>query len=125
LDIGTDNHTVTQFYAPRLFLNRVFGDDRYFDINGIPIATQRDRTRDIGLGFESYEDQNTFQVHNLVVARLGGGLEAKVPVTGAQPNDGNWHTIVGKVELNVSGGANERLSVWIDPTGVESGGTMV
>ena len=25
LDVGTDNHTVTQFYAPRLFLNRVAG----------------------------------------------------------------------------------------------------
>jgi hypothetical protein len=123
LDIGTDNHTVTQFYAPRLFLNRVGGDDRYFDINGLPIEDQRDRTQDIGLGFESFKNVNTMLIENSVVARLGAGPETKVAVTSPPPNDGNWHQIVGKLEINVAGGANERLTVWIDPTGVETGGT--
>jgi hypothetical protein len=43
--------------------------------------------------------------------------------TGAPPNDGALHTVVGKLELNVAGGTNERLTVWLDPTGVETGGT--
>ena len=39
------------------------------------------------------------------------------------PDDGNWHFLIGKLELNVAGGSNERLTVWLDPTGVETGGT--
>ena len=35
-------------------------------------------------------------------------------------NDGIFHRIVGKLEINASG-ANERLTVWMDPTGVETG----
>jgi hypothetical protein len=123
LEIGTDNGAFTQFYAPRLFLNRVFGDDRYFDINGIALPTQRDRTQDIALGFESFKNINTSMVENMVVARLGAGLEVKAPVTSMPPNDGNWHVIVGKLELNAAG-ANERLTVWINPTGVETGGVV-
>lgn len=34
-------------------------------------------------------------------------------------NDGQYHRIVGKVEINANG-ASERLSAWIDPTGVET-----
>ena len=34
-------------------------------------------------------------------------------------NDGLFHQLVGKLEINASG-ANERLTVWIDPTGVET-----
>jgi hypothetical protein len=125
LFIGTDGQTVPQFYAPRLFLNRVEGDDRYYDINGIILPAQRDRTLDIALGFESFKNINTQTTQNMVVARLGGGTEAKATVVGAPPSDGNWHSIVGKLELNISGGANERLTVWFDPSGVESGGTSV
>jgi hypothetical protein len=45
-------------------------------------------------------------------------------VVGASPpDDGNWHTLIGKLQINAVG-ANERLSVWVDPTGVETGGTM-
>jgi hypothetical protein len=118
LEIGTDNMTVPQFYAPRLFLNRVDGDDRLLDINGLPLEPQRDRTQDIALGFEG----------NMVVARLGAdvdgnAVEVKTVVGSNAPDDGNWHQFVGKLELNVAGGANERLTVWIDPTGVETGGT--
>lgn len=114
LEIGTDGGTVPQFYAPRLFLNRVAGDDRFVDINGEPIDPQRDRTQDIALGIEQ----------NQVVARLGDVDEAKTEVSTNPPDDGEWHTLIGKLQLNVDGGANERLSVWIDPTGVETGGTM-
>ncbi len=124
LDIGSDGGTVPQFYAPRLFLNRVGGDDRYFDINNIPLPTQRDRTQDIAVGIESFRNVNTLSIENMIVARLGAGPEAKTTVVAAPPSDGNWHTVVGKLELNVSGGANERLTVWLDATGVESGGTM-
>ena len=114
LNIGTDGGTAAQFYAPRLFLNRIFGDDRDADADGIPLDPQRDRTQDVGLGLQG----------NMVVARLGAGPEMMTPVLASPPDDGNWHTIVGKLEVNVGGGANERLSVWIDPTGVETGGTM-
>jgi hypothetical protein len=31
--------------------------------------------------------------------------------------------VIGKLELNIAGGTNERLTVWLDPTGVETGGT--
>jgi hypothetical protein len=125
LDIGTDGQTVPQFYAPRLFLNRIGGDDRFFDINdpNVPLMPQRDRTQDIGLGVESFRNVNTGLVQDEVVARLGAG-EVRTLIPAAPPSDGNWHTLVGKLELNVEGGANERLTVWIDPTGVETGGTM-
>ncbi|HEY3393537.1 MAG TPA: LamG-like jellyroll fold domain-containing protein [Lacipirellulaceae bacterium] len=93
---------VPQFYAPRLFLNRVAGNDN----------VERDRTQDIAVGFSD----------NSVVARLGDGAEAMTAATGAPPNDGQWHTVIGKLELNASG-TNERLTVWLDPTGVETGGT--
>lgn len=36
---------------------------------------------------------------------------------------GQTYQIVGKLEFNVSG-ANERLTIWIDPTDVETGGTV-
>jgi hypothetical protein len=113
LAIGTDGGTAPQFYAPRLFLNRVAGDDRDTDVDGIPIDPQRDRTQDVAIGFQE----------NMVVARLGADPEIMTAVPVAPPDDGNWHTVIGKLELNVSGGANERLTVWIDPTGVETGGT--
>lgn len=113
LAIGTDGGTVPQFYAPRLFLNRIAGDDRDTDSDGIPLDPQRDRTQDVGLGFED----------NMLVARLGTAGEVKMVVPTSAPNDGNWHTIVGKFEVNAVG-ANERLTVWINPTGVESGGAM-
>lgn len=127
LDIGSDGRAVPQFYAPRLFLNRVAGDDRYFDAGNptVPITPQRDRTQDIAVGVESYRNVTTQMIDNMVVARLGDGLETRTMVVAAPPSDGNWHTVIGKLELNVSGGANERLSVWLDPTGVETGGTMV
>jgi hypothetical protein len=112
LAIGTDGGTAVQFYSPRLFLNRIFGDDRDTDGDGVPLDPQRDRTQDVGLGFEN----------DMLVARLGAGAEVKIPVPAGLPNDGNWHTIVGKFEVNAAG-TNERLSVWIDPTGVETGGT--
>jgi hypothetical protein len=125
LDIGSDGRTVPQFYSPRLFLNRIGGDDRYVDINNNePGVQQRDRTQDIALGIESFRNFNTQAIDNFVVARLGAGQEARMAVAAAPPGDGNWHSLVGKLELNVSGGANERLTVWIDPTGVETGGTM-
>lgn len=114
LEIGTDGGTIPQFYAPRLFLNRIAGDDRILDINGIPLDPQRDRTQDIALGIEG----------NQVVARLGAGDEVKTVVATSPPDNGQWHTLIGKLEINVGGGANERLSVWINPTGVETGGTM-
>jgi len=113
LEIGTDGGTMPQFYAPRLFLNRIFGDDRDTDINGIPIDPQRDRTQDIGLGIQE----------NMVVARLGAAPETMTVVSVAPPDNGNWHTLIGKLELNIDGGNNERLTVWLDPTGVETGGT--
>jgi hypothetical protein len=97
----------TLTHTPRLFLNRIFGDDRD------SIAVQRDRTQDIAVGIND----------DAVVARLGDGPEAFTVPTGARPNDGNWHSVIGKLELNVAGGANERLTVWLDPTGVETGGT--
>jgi hypothetical protein len=125
LDIGSDGRTVPQFYSPRLFLNRVPGDDRYVDIDpNMPDTQQRDRTQDIAVGIESFRNINTLAIDNFVVARLGAGLEMRAPVTTAPPSDGNWHTVVGKLEVNVAGGANERLSVWFDPTGVETGGAM-
>jgi hypothetical protein len=125
LDIGSDGRTVPQFYAPRLFLNRVGGDDRYVDVDpNTPELDQRDRTQDIALGIESFRNFNTQAIDNFVVARLGAGQEAKMTVAAAPPSDGNWHTLVGKLEVNVAGGANERLTVWIDPTGVETGGAM-
>jgi hypothetical protein len=124
LDIGSDGRTVPQFYAPRLFLNRVAGDDRYVDINATePDVQQRNRTQDIGLGIESFRNINTQAIDNFVVARLGAGPEVRATVATAPPSDGNWHTVVGKLEVNAAG-ANERLTVWFDPTGVESGGAM-
>jgi hypothetical protein len=125
LAIGTDGGTIPQFYAPRLFLNRVAGDDRYYDINNIILPTQRDRTQDIALGIESFKNINTQTIESRFVARLGGGAEVKPGTVGAPVNDGNWHTLIGKLELNVSGGANERLTVWMDPTGVETGSNSV
>jgi hypothetical protein len=125
LDIGSDGGTVPQFYAPRLFLNRIGGDDRYVDIDpNMPDTQQRDRTQDIALGIESFRNAATQSIDSFVVARLGAGQEAKTAVAMAPPSDGNWHTLIGKLEVNASGGANERLTVWIDPTGVETGGTM-
>lgn len=102
---------IPQFYAPRLFLNRIRGEDR---LTAVP---QRDRSKDIALGFEE----------NNVIARLGAsgqnqGNEVHVPVAANAPDDGNWHFIIGKLEVNAVGN-NERLTVWIDPTGVETGGT--
>jgi hypothetical protein len=124
LDIGSDGRTVPQFYAPRLFLNRAPGNDNYTDIDTTtPEIDQRDRTQDIGLGIESFRNGNTQAIDNFVVARLGAGMEVKTPIAMAPPSDGEWHTLVGKLEVNVAG-ANERLSVWFDPTGVETGGTM-
>jgi hypothetical protein len=125
LDIGSDGRTVPQFYAPRLFLNRVGGNDNYIDLsNSMPGVQQRDRTQDIAVGIESFKNLNTQAIENFVVARLGSGPEMRTMVTTAPPSDGNWHTVVGKLELNVSGGMNERLTVWYDPTGVEMGGTV-
>jgi Concanavalin A-like lectin/glucanases superfamily/PEP-CTERM motif len=134
LNIGTDGGTVGQFYSPRLFLNRVAGDDRIFDISGVPITpeNQRDRSQDIALGIQvAVNLQDPQQNVNTVVARLGAdennmAVEAMTPVTTNPPNNGNFHTVIGKLELNVAGdmGTDERLTVWFDPTGVESGGTM-
>ena len=38
-------------------------------------------------------------------------------------NDGLFHTVIGKLEINADG-ANERLTVWLDPTGAETGPNM-
>ncbi len=35
-------------------------------------------------------------------------------------NDGEFHQLIGKLEINAEG-ANERLTVWLDPVGVEAG----
>jgi hypothetical protein len=102
-----DIDPVPQFYAPRLFLNRIFGDDR--DTSD----PQRDRTQDIAIGFQE----------DMVIARLGAGPETQTVAPVGAPDDGNWHTVIGKLELNVSGGVDERLTVWLDPTGTETGGT--
>jgi hypothetical protein len=58
-----------------------------------------------------------------VIARLGAGPETQTVAPVGAPDDGNWHTVIGKLELNVSGGVDERLTVWLDPTGTETGGT--
>jgi Concanavalin A-like lectin/glucanases superfamily/Dockerin type I domain len=105
---------VPQYYSPRLFLNWIRGEDR------LTATPQRDRTDDIALGFQE----------NNLVARLGadsGNLaeEVLVPVASGAPDDGNWHKLIGKLELNVAGGSNERLTVWLDPTGTETGGTSI
>ena len=108
---------VPNFYAPRLYINRIRGAD--VSSAGDP----RDGVDDIAIGFQE----------NMVVARMGNdlnlganyGFESMTTVATNAPDDGNWHFIVGKLELNVAGGANERLSVWVDPTGPETGGTMV
>lgn len=100
--------------APRLYLNRIRGAD------ATSAGTPRDGSEDIAIGFDE----------ELAVVRLGNvsdnfGFEATATVATNPPNDGNWHNIVGKLEVNVAGGANERLTVWVDPTGVETGGTSV
>lgn len=108
---------VPNFYAPRLYVNRIRGAD--VSSAGDP----RDGSDDIAIGFQE----------NMIVARMGNdlslganfGMETMATVNTNPPDDGNWHFIVGKLELNVNGGANERLSVWVDPNGVETGGTMV
>lgn len=109
---------VPNFYAPRLYINRVRGAD--VSSAGDP----RDGSQDIAIGFQE----------NMAVVRLGNdpnlgaanyGMETMATVNTNPPDDGNWHFIIGKLEINVNGGANERLTAWIDPTGVETGGTMV
>jgi hypothetical protein len=42
-------------------------------------------------------------------------------------NEAEFHTLIGKVEFNVNASGEERLTVWLDPTGVEAGAdsTMV
>lgn len=105
------------FYAPRLYINRIRGAD--VSSAGDP----RDASDDLAIGFQE----------NSLVVRMGNdtnqlanfGLETMSTVNTNPPDDGNWHFIIGKLELNVGGGANERLTAWIDPTGVETGGTMV
>lgn len=39
-------------------------------------------------------------------------------------NDGAFHRVVGKIEINANG-ASERLTAWLDPTGVETGPSSV
>ncbi|MGE3241055.1 MAG: LamG-like jellyroll fold domain-containing protein, partial [Pirellulales bacterium] len=106
------------FYGPRLYINRIRGAD--VSSAGDP----RDGSDDIAIGFQE----------NMAVVRLGNdpslgganfGMETMTTVNANPPDDGNWHFIVGKLELNVNGGANERLTAWVDPTGPETGGTMV
>lgn len=105
------------FYAPRLYINRIRGAD--VSSAGDP----RDASDDLAIGFQE----------NSLVVRMGNdmnqlanfGLETMSTVNTNPPDDGNWHFLIGKLELNVGGGANERLTAWIDPTGVETGGTMV
>jgi hypothetical protein len=108
---------VPNFYAPRLFINRIRGADVS------SVGDPRDGSDDIGIGFQE----------NMLVARMGNdaslganyGFESMTAVPANAPDDGNWHFIIGKLEVNVGGGSNERLTVWLDPTGVESGGTSV
>jgi hypothetical protein len=105
------------FYAPRLYVNRIRGAD--VSTAGEP----RDGSEDLAIGFQE----------NMLVVRMGNdinlpanfGLETMTTVNSNAPDDGNWHFIIGKLELNVGGGVNERLTAWVDPTGVETGGTMV
>jgi hypothetical protein len=105
---------VVKVNSPLLYLNRVRG------VDSLSALTQRDRTKDIALGFQD----------NQVLARLGADPSTETPnqvmstVATSPPNDGSWHTLVGKLEVNAVGN-NERLTVWCDPTGVESGGTSV
>lgn len=109
---------VDQYYAPRLYLNRLRGAET------TSAGNYRDAADDIAIGYE--EDS--------VVVRLGSvegaattnvGFEEMAVSTGSRPDDGQWHTIIGKLEINVDGGDNERLTVWLDPTAAETGGTSV
>ena len=52
---------------------------------------------------------------NGVVAQLGMEWDASF---GDPINDGEFHTLVGKLEIDAAGEA-ERLTVWLDPTGPE------
>ncbi|MGI9455437.1 MAG: LamG-like jellyroll fold domain-containing protein, partial [Aeoliella sp.] len=67
-------------------------------------------TTEVSMGFDS----DTF------AAVLGESTALGTTLT----NDEAFHQLIGKFEINAAG-ANERLSVWIDPTGVETGPEMV
>ncbi len=55
-----------------------------------------------------------------IQARIGEQLAAE----SASVADAVAHRLIGKLEVNAVG-TQERLSVWLDPTGVESGGTSI
>jgi hypothetical protein len=53
-------------------------------------------------------------------AQLGTAFDSDFTAT----NDTDFHRLIGKLEINAVGN-QERLSVWLDPTGVETGGTQL
>lgn len=55
-----------------------------------------------------------------IQARIGDQLSSEA----ASVADAAPHRLIGKLEVNAVG-TQERLSVWLDPTGVEAGGTSI
>jgi hypothetical protein len=71
------------------------------------IKAPLDETAQIGMGF----------VDSGFIAQLGSDFNDSFD---EPTNDGEYHTLVGKLEVNRTG-SNERLTVWLDPTGPETG----
>jgi hypothetical protein len=65
----------------------------------------------IAIGFEDFG----------IIAQLGFDSDVNLD---EETNTGEFHRLIGKLELNASGN-RERLTVWVNPTGVEQGTSAV
>lgn len=64
---------------------------------------------------EEFQTATLGLANNRFSARLGDGLIGDFGTIEL----GKWHTIVGKLEFDIDHAGNERLTVWVDPIGIE------